>query len=369
MPSPEESRIHELEAQVAKLTALVEGMASTPVPSSEVEVVERPTASRRNMLKLAGAAAAGAAVSVVGKTMPAAAADGDPLTLGTGNNAASLTTLVGTMTVLANSATTNPGIASTRGSLVGWDTANDGNLRAGVLGLSGPFLFTGTNQTAHGVIGRMFATAGTGSGVVGISDANAVGVSAGVRARSANGPAVQLEAVFTAAPTTGTWERGALVPDTAGNLWYCTAPGTPGTWVNILSAAGTFVPLSPGRVYDSRLSGGPLANPANRTISVANRIDIASGAVAQANFVPAGAKAITANLSVVNTTLAGFLAVNPGGDNVVKAAAINWFAAGQILNNGLTLTINPTTREVTVIAGGSAGAQTDFVIDVTGYFL
>ena len=64
----------------------------------------------------------------------------------------------------------------------------------------------------------------------------------------------------------------------------------------------------------------------------------------------------------------GFLTVNPGGTVTINAATINWSASGQILNNGVTLTLN-ASRELTVIAGGSAGAATDFVIYVTGFYL
>jgi hypothetical protein len=64
----------------------------------------------------------------------------------------------------------------------------------------------------------------------------------------------------------------------------------------------------------------------------------------------------------------GFLAVTPGGNVVVNAATVNWYESGQILNNGVMLTLN-ATREITVIAGGIPGASTHFVIDVNGYFL
>ena len=88
----------------------------------------------------------------------------------------------------------------------------------------------------------------------------------------------------------------------------------------------------------------------------------------QANFVPAGATAISANVTVVETVQSGFLAVNPGGNAIVNAATVNWYESGQILNNGVMLTLN-ANREITVIAGGIAGASTHFVIDVNGYFL
>ena len=104
----------------------------------------------------------------------------------------------------------------------------------------------------------------------------------------------------------------------------------------------------------------------SRTISVADRRNLTSGVVELAGFVPAGATAITANVGVVDTVGSGFVAVNPGGTTTVSAASINWFAAGQILNNGQNLTLN-ATREVTLIAGG--GGSTHVVIDVTGYYL
>jgi len=35
------------------------------------------------------------------------------------------------------------------------------------------------------------------------------------------------------APTTGTWSTGTLILDSAGNLFICKAPGTPGTWKKV----------------------------------------------------------------------------------------------------------------------------------------
>jgi hypothetical protein len=137
--------------------------------------------------------------------------------------------------------------------------------------------------------------------------------------------------------------------------------------------AGGFHAISPTRVYDSRVPApiqGTITAGVNRTVSVAAGRDITTGAVVvgQENIVPAGATAITCNVTVVNTVSAGFLALNPGGNLVVAAASVNWSASGQILNNGINATLNGS-RELSVIAGGNAGALTDFVIDVTGYYL
>jgi hypothetical protein len=166
-------------------------------------------------------------------------------------------------------------------------------------------------------------------------------------------------------------EVGEIDTDSLGDVWYCTVSGTPGTWRKLAgpSTAGSFHAVSPGRVYDSRAPlpvTGTLTSGASRTISVANKRDLTTGAVATADFVPVGATAITANVTVVSIAGGGFLTCNPGGVTAVDAATINWSAAGQILNNGVTLTLN-STRQLNVIAGG--GGTTDFIIDVTGYYL
>ena len=129
--------------------------------------------------------------------------------------------------------------------------------------------------------------------------------------------------------------------------------------------------MTPSRIYDSRAPKpfrGRLATGEIRLLSVAVTRDLASGEITQDNFVPAGATAISCNVTVVNTVGAGFITLNPGGNNVVSAASVNWSETGQILNNGIVIAINAGTRQITAIAGGGAGSQTDFVIDVTGYF-
>ena len=50
----------------------------------------------------------------------------------------------------------------------------------------------------------------------------------------------------------------------------------------------------------------------------------------------------------------------PGG------SSINWFASGQLLANGLTVTLD-NNRQVNVFCGG--GGTTDFIIDILGYYL
>jgi hypothetical protein len=156
-----------------------------------------------------------------------------------------------------------------------------------------------------------------------------------------------------------------------GDLWMCVADGTPGTWKKITgtAVAGAFHAISPSRVYDSRSAAptpGLLASGASRLVSVADKRDLSTGAVVTANVVPAGATAISVNLTVANTVGNGFLAVNEGGNTVVAASAINWSGSGQAIANGIIVPVN-ASREVTVIGG--VGGATDFILDVSGYYL
>jgi hypothetical protein len=127
-----------------------------------------------------------------------------------------------------------------------------------------------------------------------------------------------------------------------------------------------FQAVTPTRVYDSRETGagGPLASGATRDISVANAIAF-NGAAAVANFIPSGAYCITYNITVVNTTAQGFLAMFPKG-GTFKASSVNWFTANEIVGNGGVSTLGGD-RQVTVQAGG--GGSADFTIDVTGYYI
>ena len=322
-------------------------------PATTDDVSPPEGRSRRNLLRLAGAAAVGAAAAAAATNQSASAALNDPITLGNAVTSSGQTradwipggTGVGFL-FQAGAVYTNTS-AAYPAALAGWSV--------------------NTNNPT-GVYG--YAEAGTGYGVAGWGGGtNNTGVLA--RGEHAN---LELVPDGTAPATrTDAHRRGEVIVDSTGALWYCTTAGTPGTWVELSapeSNAGRFFPLTPGRLYDSRgmTPAGALAKDATRDVILRNRVNALTFAVDAANYVPAAAKALAVNVTVVNTVNGGFLSVNPKGDTVVHAATINWSATGQILNNGVTITLGGD-REVTVIAGGSNGAQTDFVIDVTGYYL
>jgi hypothetical protein len=128
-----------------------------------------------------------------------------------------------------------------------------------------------------------------------------------------------------------------------------------------------FHPIAPKRVYDSRFVAplGPIPSNTNRIVSVANAYANDSAVVSVADIVPIGAKAIAYNVTVANTVGSGFLSVNPGDATTAGGSSINWFGTGQVLANGLVVTLD-ASRQIKVFCGG--GGSTDFLIDVLGYY-
>jgi len=121
---------------------------------------------------------------------------------------------------------------------------------------------------------------------------------------------------------------------------------------------GHFHPVAPSRVLDSRpgTQVGPYATPwsggTNRYVTIAG-----------AASVPTDATAVTANLTVADTTAASFLKIWSAGPNIGTISTLNW-TPGEVVANAAT------------IAPGSAGqiqiynlaGSVDVIMDVNGYF-
>lgn len=463
-------RVAELEARVAELTAQMERLIARTdqmsAPEERAEPVPASPASRRTMLKVAGAAAAGAVVAVGSRAMPAAANDPLDLTLGAAKATAGLTRAdmntgapggglitafffqagqaadqvnfdaLAFSSALAGRTSTNNapnGVFGSTNVPTGYGVVGD-NSAAGGTGVRGRGVLvgvagdatdllgigvTGAGTTGMRGVGTAIGAEGTSTTGVGVRGAGATGVLAVGVATGAQGSVTTADGVGviglggdsgvgvrgvggfyaleaaksskanlylhpnndvtgTPGPKTVPGARtdahlAGEIDNVNGDLWLCVVAGTPGRWRKIggVATAGAFHAVTPGRVYDSRVAlptPGALSMGGTRLLSVADRRDLVSGAVATANFVPAGATAISCNVTVVDTVLSGFLTINPGGTATINAATVNWSASGQILNNGVMLTLN-ATREITVIAGGIGGSSTHFVIDVNGYFL
>jgi hypothetical protein len=92
----EPDKVERLTAQVAELTARLEALEGSPRASENGNGNghDKAPQSRRDLLKLAGAAAAGAAGSIVLGAIPAAATQGSALLMGTSNDATATTVIL-----------------------------------------------------------------------------------------------------------------------------------------------------------------------------------------------------------------------------------------------------------------------------------
>ncbi|RPH36839.1 MAG: hypothetical protein EHM90_00980 [Chloroflexi bacterium] len=129
-----------------------------------------------------------------------------------------------------------------------------------------------------------------------------------------------------------------------------------GYFVNDDSGA-TFVPLTPARLLDSRFGNG-LSGRFNagvpRTFQVTGR-----------GGVPAEAIAVTGNLTVTESTQAGFVYLGPDPIANPTSSTLN-FPKGDNRANGVTVALSATG---TVSATYGFGGSTHLVFDVTGYFV
>jgi hypothetical protein len=176
-------------------------------------------------------------------------------------------------------------------------------------------------------------------------------------------------------PPTGGSAAGQVYVDSTGALFYCNAGGTPGKWSK--QAPLVFLP-APHRVYDSRVGQpnhigqpqGPLIftspppNAAFRNVII--ETDSTTGNV----LIPPTTSAVLLNLAVIPISGVGALAVYPPSAPQPSTSSINWSAGVQVLANSVTSAIGVSfvfqTVAVAIVAG--AGASTDFVIDLIGYY-
>jgi len=351
--------VRALEARLDRQAAELEGlraelraarMGATAARAQQYEVLDA-TVSRRRLLRgagVAGLATAAGAATVLASASPAAAANGDPVAAGQTVDATAPTYL-------------RASAAATQGVLVAHDNASN----------AGSVFPAAVSGWAYG--------AAVSNGVYGWSDSRSPSDTTtghGVVARiTANGRSNLVMPPGRSSSPAGdafAHRTGELVTDSSGNLWYCHTTGTPGGWRKISGPAsgGTFHPITPARAYDSRLPMAPVADGILsqgqvRVVPLKDGRDVNTGAVAKAEVVPAGATAVAYNIAVVGMVGPGWLQVSPGDDAALVASSINWAAetTGALSNAGIVAL--DSNRQVAVLAGGT----TQFLIDVTGYWL
>jgi hypothetical protein len=123
----------------------------------------------------------------------------------------------------------------------------------------------------------------------------------------------------------------------------------------------TFKPVTPARILDTRDStglAGKFTNGGARKLQVTG-----------AGGVPAGATAITGNLTVTQQSAGGYLSVSPGVPPANPATSNLNFPVSDNRANGLFAPLDGSGALWIVYKSGAAGATTQVILDVTGYFV
>ncbi|HEV7810636.1 MAG TPA: hypothetical protein VGO64_08550, partial [Candidatus Limnocylindrales bacterium] len=126
------------------------------------------------------------------------------------------------------------------------------------------------------------------------------------------------------------------------------------------STNGTYTTVTPSRILDSRGAGLGLIGRFNAGTGRSLQVTGAGG-------VPAGATAITGNLTVVNQQAAGYLSVTPDVPVGTPPSSSLNFPVGDVRANGLTAALN-AAGQLAITYTAPAGKTADVILDVTGYY-
>jgi hypothetical protein len=383
---PQPDVVARLTAQVEALTARLDMLEGSPRHGENGNGHNKAPQSRRDLLKLAGAAAAGAAGSILIGNVPAAATSGQPVLLGnaTTNDSANTTDLFPTTATAASPLfqatgqavsplTTVPATASTTAPLsqsvpligaigaggalpqVGEPPTPDYPGFApiqGVGGLTTVATTSGTVAYSEGVGG--YGAGATGIGVVGESDVGygLAGGSGGIDvAALGSGRVLQLSLVdsLLTAPPSGPPNYAAndfeQVRDGKGIIWVSKVGGG---WRRINSV----IPVTPFRIYDSR----PNAKPKNSTTDIT---------VAGVGGIPADAIGVFGNLTALSPAADGFLTMYPKDGTLNQVNSLN-FIKGVVLSNHVQVGLGTGGKVSVYVSNNTA---TNFLFDVGGYII
>jgi len=321
------------------------------------------THSRRNLLKLAGAGLVGAAGAAALRVLPASAATGGNFILGGINQADKIS-------VLRLTAETPSGGTVANTSALQVDSTNALTLLSG---------------TMRGIeaIGQ-----GTGAGVAGMSWSGPGGFFG-----STNGPDLQLGGftinfVTGGKTVTGTGRLAQMMDTSVGAVGPGTAPAAgiaeilrgsdASLWASTTAAAwrrmnslrvdksdGSGSAFTPARIFDTRSATGPTAGAAlngGQTYKF--------GPYTGTKGIPADAIGIVGNLTVVDYTGAGYIAIFPGGLAWPGNSSVNFgppFAASGWANFFVVGFGSGADAGKISLYLSSNGIKSHAVVDVLGY--
>lgn len=130
-----------------------------------------------------------------------------------------------------------------------------------------------------------------------------------------------------------------------------------------------YTPITPCRILDTRIAGGPLAGGFSRdfnaVVGQGGNFSAQGGSATDCGAVAAGQAAAVINVTAVAPSAAGYATVYPFGATQPLASSVN-YSAGAIVNNTVVVKLpSPlTTKDFTIFSFATAG----FVADIVGYY-
>jgi hypothetical protein len=129
-----------------------------------------------------------------------------------------------------------------------------------------------------------------------------------------------------------------------------------------------YVPITPCRVVDTRLAGGPLTNREIREYQIGGTgpIFAAQGGRTGGCNIPTNASAAEASVTAVSPTTSGFFRAYPADQPMPNATFLNYARNQDITNTG---SITMASTGTTDIKARNFGGTSHYVIDIQGYYI
>ncbi len=145
-----------------------------------------------------------------------------------------------------------------------------------------------------------------------------------------------------------------------------------GYYSTTASTASTYNPVSPVRLADTRCSLTPKPSfctssyipSQNATLKTLAPLAQENVAVAGIAGIPSNASAVVLNVTMANTTSAGFLTVWPTGKTRAVVSNLNWAAGKDVANR----VVVPVGNGGDVSLYNGSGGSGNFIVDISGYY-
>ena len=125
------------------------------------------------------------------------------------------------------------------------------------------------------------------------------------------------------------------------------------------------MPVTPCRIVDTRSAGGRVGNGTTRSYYVTGTtMFVPQGGKSGGCGIPTGAKAVTATLTAVTPTNAGYMRAWAAGGPEPAATLLNYATS----STGTGATVPIRSGGTTALTVKNYGGPTHLVIDVTGYY-